>query len=222
MPFVLGYWDIRGLAQPIRLLLEYTGEEYEDKRYECGDAPTYDKSCWTVVKETLGLDFPNLPYLLEKNADGEITRKLTQSITIMRFLARRHNLLPETEEENIRSDIMQDETVDFRSGFTRLCYSGQFAELKDGYLQTMETKLKRFEAYMAGHEFVAGKKLTYVDFMFAESLDHHVCLAPGCLDNFPSLKAYHGRFFSLDKVKEYRASSKCIDRPLNNKMASFK
>lgn len=25
------------LAQPIRLLLEYTGEEYEDKYYVCGE-----------------------------------------------------------------------------------------------------------------------------------------------------------------------------------------
>ncbi len=33
MSLVLGYWDIRGAAQPIRYFLEYTGLSYEEKRY---------------------------------------------------------------------------------------------------------------------------------------------------------------------------------------------
>ncbi|CAH6779549.1 Gstm5 [Phodopus roborovskii] len=34
---VLGYWDIRGLAHAIRMLLEYTDTCYEEKRYTCGE-----------------------------------------------------------------------------------------------------------------------------------------------------------------------------------------
>ena len=30
---VLGYWDIRGLAQPVRFLLAHLGVEYEEKTY---------------------------------------------------------------------------------------------------------------------------------------------------------------------------------------------
>ncbi|TNN82939.1 Glutathione S-transferase Mu 3 [Liparis tanakae] len=37
MTMKLAYWDIRGLAQPARLLLEYTGSKYEDKLYVCGE-----------------------------------------------------------------------------------------------------------------------------------------------------------------------------------------
>ena len=43
---VLCYWDIRGLAQPIRLLLAHTGTEYEDRQLSCGPGPKFDKSCW--------------------------------------------------------------------------------------------------------------------------------------------------------------------------------
>ncbi len=32
----LGYWDIRGLAEPIRYLLKYAGVKFNDKRYEFG------------------------------------------------------------------------------------------------------------------------------------------------------------------------------------------
>ncbi|XP_073176495.1 glutathione S-transferase 2-like isoform X5 [Lepidochelys kempii] len=60
MPAVLGYWDIRGLAHAIRLLLEYTNTPYEDKKYcASGEGPDYDISQWTNEKEKLGLDFPN-------------------------------------------------------------------------------------------------------------------------------------------------------------------
>jgi len=33
-PIKLGYWKIRGLAQPIRYLLEYTEHPYEEVAYE--------------------------------------------------------------------------------------------------------------------------------------------------------------------------------------------
>uniref|UniRef100_A0A8C0KAS8 Glutathione S-transferase mu 3 n=1 Tax=Canis lupus dingo TaxID=286419 RepID=A0A8C0KAS8_CANLU len=56
---VLGYWDIRGLAHAIRMLLEFTDTCYEERRYTCGEAPDYDKSQWLDVKFKLDLDFPN-------------------------------------------------------------------------------------------------------------------------------------------------------------------
>uniref|UniRef100_A0A3Q2X8X3 GST N-terminal domain-containing protein n=1 Tax=Haplochromis burtoni TaxID=8153 RepID=A0A3Q2X8X3_HAPBU len=34
MPMTLNHWDICRPAQPICILLEYTGEEHEDKYYE--------------------------------------------------------------------------------------------------------------------------------------------------------------------------------------------
>uniref|UniRef100_A0A8C6D395 glutathione transferase n=1 Tax=Moschus moschiferus TaxID=68415 RepID=A0A8C6D395_MOSMO len=51
-----------------------------------GDAPDYDRSQWLNEKYKLGLDFPNLPYLI----DG--THKLTQSNAILRYIARKHNM----------------------------------------------------------------------------------------------------------------------------------
>ena len=60
------------LAQPIRLLLEYTETKFEDKMMRCGPAPDYDKTCWFGIKHSLGLDFPNLPYYV----DGDL--KITQ------------------------------------------------------------------------------------------------------------------------------------------------
>uniref|UniRef100_A0A3B4FAM5 glutathione transferase n=1 Tax=Pundamilia nyererei TaxID=303518 RepID=A0A3B4FAM5_9CICH len=151
MPMTLAYWDIRGLAQPIRLLLEYTGEEYEDKYYVCGEAPNYDKTCWTDVKNKLGLDFPNLPYLL----DGD--RKITQSNAIMRYIARKHNMCGETEGEKVRVDIIENQSMDFRNGFVRLCYTN-FDEMKPDYLKMLPNTLKQFSDFLGDRKWFAGDK----------------------------------------------------------------
>ena len=36
---ILGYWKMRCLAAPIKYLLAYCKVDFEDKIYECGDAP---------------------------------------------------------------------------------------------------------------------------------------------------------------------------------------
>ena len=36
---ILGYWDIRGLAQGIRFQLKYIGVDFENKVYESTDNP---------------------------------------------------------------------------------------------------------------------------------------------------------------------------------------
>uniref|UniRef100_A0A669D913 glutathione transferase n=1 Tax=Oreochromis niloticus TaxID=8128 RepID=A0A669D913_ORENI len=153
MPMTLAYWDIRGLAQPIRLLLEYTGEEYEDKYYVCGEAPNYDKTCWIDVKNKLGLDFPNLPYLL----DGD--RKITQSNAIMRYIARKHNMCGETEDEKIRVDVLENQAMDLRLAFIKLTYLN--IDQKPEYLKNLQCTLKQFSDFLGGRKWFVGDKVCY-------------------------------------------------------------
>jgi len=49
----LGYWDLRGLGQAIRLLLKYVQADFENKEYTEPDA-------WFANKFALGFDFPNV------------------------------------------------------------------------------------------------------------------------------------------------------------------
>ena len=41
---IIGYWKIRGLAEPIRLMLTYLGIDFEDKHYVRTGPPEYDGS----------------------------------------------------------------------------------------------------------------------------------------------------------------------------------
>jgi glutathione S-transferase len=65
---VFGYWDVRGIAGAQRALLAHLGVDYEDRQFAFGAAPDFDRSAWTSVKETLGIPFPNLPFII----DGDV------------------------------------------------------------------------------------------------------------------------------------------------------
>ncbi|XP_073176491.1 glutathione S-transferase 2-like isoform X1 [Lepidochelys kempii] len=230
MPAVLGYWDIRGLAHAIRLLLEYTNTPYEDKKYcASGEGPDYDISQWTNEKEKLGLDFPNLPYLF----DGQT--KLTQSNAILRYIARKHKMAGESEEEIQRVDMLENQVMDFRLAFARVCYNPDFRrgrergdvtclrthskpvaeeKLKLEYLEELPGKLKLFSQFLGDRKWFAGEKLTYVDFLAYDVLDQHRMFAPKCLDQLKNLKDFLDRFEALEKIAAYMSSGRYMKAPV--------
>ena len=55
-------------------------------------------------------------YVLKLLILGDI--KITQSNAILRYLGRKYNLEGKTEEEKVRVDIMTENAMDFRHGFT--------------------------------------------------------------------------------------------------------
>ncbi|KAK2115009.1 Glutathione S-transferase Mu 3 [Saguinus oedipus] len=163
---VLGYWDIRGLAHTIRLLLQFTDTSYKEKRY-------------------MYLDFPNLPYLL----DGK--NKITQSNAILRYIAHKHNMCGETEEEKIRVDTVENQVMDFR-------------------IQLIKLWPRKTEASVLG-------TATWT----TETILHNRIFEPKCLDEFPNLKAFMCRLEVLEKIAAYIQSDNFFKMPINNKMAQW-
>jgi len=216
---VLGYWKIRGLAQPIRLLLGYVGAEFEEKIYEQGEGPEFSRDSWLNEKNDLGLDFPNVPYWI----DGDV--KLTQSNAIMRHLARKHDLMGKTNRERDRCDQVAEEISDFRSNFTMLCYAMltgvNFAEQAPKYVTALPEKLGPFERFLGDNKWMAGGNLTWADFIVWEMLEQHQMFKPGCLANFPKLTGYYKRFKEEPRIKKFMESSKCFEGPVNNKFANW-
>ncbi|ELW65350.1 Glutathione S-transferase Mu 1 [Tupaia chinensis] len=244
MPMILGYWDIRGLAHAIRLLLEYTDSSYEEKQYSMGDgnvgtsvtAPLPKHApmpghlllllqafrswrCslqvpepWHGVLGSPGAQLTcvlptQLPYLI----DG--SHKITQSNAILRYIARKHNLCGETEEERIRVDMLHNQAVDTCDELARVCYSPDF------YLAGLPDKLKLYSQFLGKRPWFAGDKITFVDFFTYDVLDIHRIFEPKCLDAFPNLKEFMSRFEGLKKISAYMKSSRFLPRPVYSKMA---
>ncbi|XP_037048026.1 glutathione S-transferase Mu 3-like [Bradysia coprophila] len=210
-----GYWNIRGYSQPIRLLLAQADVEYEDKRYNYGSTPETLRTEWMNDKFNLGLDFPNLPYLF----DGDV--KITQSIAILRYLARKYKLVPNNEKQTARVDMIEQEILDWRSQQSQCFYNSDHDNVKAAYIEGLKGKVKSLSAFLGGNEWLSGGGLTYVDFLVYEWIDVNRIFYPELLNGADNLVAYHKRVESLPNIAAYIKSEKFIKYPLNGVMAAW-
>jgi len=167
----LGYWKIRGLAAPVRLLLGYLNVEFSDVLYEQGDAPTFSRDPWLSVKHTLGLDFANLPYLIDESTGV----KLSQSQAILRFIARQYGrdtgVYSGSPAELAAVDQLMDVVIDARQAMTRWAYTGGDAAAFFG--EAIPPHLAALDAYVQAHAhgkacIAGGDAITLADFVAYE------------------------------------------------------
>jgi len=212
---LLAYWDIRGLAEPIRLMLEYLDVEYEEKRYVVGEAPEFSRKSWDNVKDSLDLVFPNLPYYI----DDEV--KITESWAIMRHISRRYNLMLVDSKEAALTDQLEGLVQDFRFSFVMMCYLPDFENNKKEFFQNLPNFMKRFEQHLTSHKWLVGDKLTHVDFAFAEILDQMQLMNKEVFSDYPHIGEYLKAFMSQKQIDAYRKSDRFPRNRCNNKYASW-
>ncbi|GMT16135.1 hypothetical protein PFISCL1PPCAC_7432, partial [Pristionchus fissidentatus] len=197
----LYYFGIRGLAEPIRMMLVDNGIPFEDITFQKGDE-------WQKIKPTFA--FGQVPCLKEGRLE------IPQSGAIIRHLARKYKLDGETEEEKVFVDFFAEGLRDIHMEYVNMIYGAY--ETKDQFLATVypvewakiEKLLKKHEN---GEKFVIGDKLSYADYMLFEELDIALILSSSSLDAFPVLKAFHARFAQRDNLKAHLATRNI---PVNN------
>ena len=165
----IGYWDVKGRLEPIRWLVGYLGlpvkwTEHEFKTYQN----------WFASKGTIGLDFPNLPYL----KDGDFNA--TESEAIPLYLINKSgkvDLLGNNFKE--ASQIRQIEGVlsDIKNDMYKSMYIGtDAASIKVSFGKSVEpgslmaTKIGQLSKFLGDKEYLLGH-LTYADFIVAYWLE---------------------------------------------------
>ncbi|GIX82193.1 glutathione S-transferase Mu 3 [Caerostris darwini] len=206
----LGYWNLRGRAEPIRYILHYKNVDFEDKKYP------YGEDDWKKVKFTLGLDFPNIPHFI----DGDT--KLTQTVAILRYLGGKYDLDGKDEKQKLRISVAEQQSVDFRETLRCFVNRSDFDSAKDEFVKTtIPAMFEMWEKFLGGRKYLAGDNITYVDFMVYENLDFYRLFHPKILDDFPTLKAFHRRIRDLPQMQKYLNSSSFRKWPIFNAKAKF-
>ena len=213
---VLGYWKIRGLASQIRYELEYLGVQYSEKQYEQGDAPDFDRSQWLSEKDSLGLQFPNLPYFIDGNF------KLTETNAIMKYIAHKYGpqLLGGDAATMAKVEMVAGVVGDLKGQVTMPCYtSGDRPAITANLLQ----KVKPIVQFLGDKPFLVGNDVTYVDFTLFEMCDLMNWISEGQLfEQNPTLKQYYERVKALPRLNDYyNDDSRCMKKPFNNKVAKL-
>merc|ERR1719150_1449974 len=124
------------------------GVEYEEAVYEQGDGPEFSREPWNSVKQTLGLPFPNLPYLI----DGEL--KITETLAIMKYLAAKHGpqLLGNGPEQLAKVEMLAGIIHDLKMAMTFPCYT---TGDRPALVAKMHEKVPSIVAFMGSNQFLS-------------------------------------------------------------------
>lgn len=189
---VLGYWDLRGKGETIRYLLKIAGVPFVDNRYLIDNRGKK----WFDEKFSLGLDFPNLPYWIE----GDF--KLTQSLAILRHLARKHGLVSKNEQTLARQELIEQQLLDVIKAFFTLI-GQEFEDKKQEYLdKTLSPQLEQLAKFLGTNDWFT-KELSYADILAYETLDWLKMFSPETFEKFPTLNQFIDRFANLEPIKEH-------------------
>lgn len=193
--YKLTYFNGRGLAEPLRWLLAYSGEEFEDNRFE--------KNEWPSIKPTT--PFGKVPVL---EVDG---KGAAQSVALARYLGKEAGLGGQDTWEDLQIDMIVDYIGDFRHELSLLNIMNE----KDDKVKTEKKEKFTKEIipyYMSkldniveeNNGYVANGKLSWGDIYF-------ICIADvfsqyigfDLLTPYPNLVELQERITSVPEIKAW-------------------
>jgi len=213
----MGYWAIRGLGAPLRMILEYKGVTYTDEQYADGDKWFKTDKPPLLEKNPLA----NLPYIVA----GETV--ITQSNACLSYLGMRLGMSGRDPASRFNNEQLLCEVFDTRNAMIDLVYpfkkvNRDEKEFKENAPGVAEGPFAKFEAWLGHHksDYFCGPKPLTADFHIWEMLDQHKLLAekigkPTWCEKFPLCKAFYDRFRAQETLQKYFASDS-YKLPCNN------
>jgi len=193
------YFDGRGLAEVSRLLLAYSGIEYEDYRFKqvLDASGNPDRSEFLNLKPTL--PFGQVPVLV---VDGEM---IPQSRVIERYIARKAHLLGSSDIETTRLEAISESLRDMRDGFMKVREDeAKKAEYISNTLPPALAALTKYVSKSGSPGFSVGNHLSYADFLVYYTLWVYNDMKVMPLESFSEpLRAIYNTVADNDRVKSY-------------------
>jgi len=212
----VGYWKIRGLAAPLRMMCEYAGVPYKSVEYTTSDS-------WFAIKPGFVARNPmaNLPYV----DDG--TALISQSNACYTYLGKKFNIYGNDEKDAVKIEQVLCEVMDLRNNFVRLCYnpnttSTDLNKYLDGGLASVK-KLEDWFKFNKTTFSVTNDKPSCADFHLWEMLDQHEKMhndvkKESLIAKHENLKKFYEAFRQLPSLQNYFRSD-AYKLPINNGQA---
>lgn len=199
----LVYFDGRGRAELLRLILHQGGVKFEDVRIAFAD--------WPAIKPKT--PFGSLPYL---EIDG---KAYNESLCLVRFAARRHDLIGKTDIDALHADQVLAQCDELRQKMIRIKFDSVCTEDQKKELQKklVEEQLPAFLAKMNkqledNKGFLVGGAITMADLALYDITENPVREDPKALNKFPKIEALRKMVESLPNLKDYLKNRK--DTPM--------
>ncbi|CAH3994518.1 glutathione S-transferase-like [Pieris brassicae] len=192
----LHYFNVNGLGEPIRYMLHYAGQKFEDVQY--------DVKKWPIPHVKDFLPYGQLP-LYEEGG-----KTLNQSLAIARYIASQVNLLPADAWEQAQIDAVALNIYDYWSKVVIYIKESdpvkKAAYKKEILEEFINFYFSRFEKELKKNNGFFGNKLTWVDFVLVGIVEAtNLFLGIDVQKQFPTVQTLVTKVRSLPGVKEYVA-----------------
>lgn len=240
--FVVGYWSIRGLAAPLRMMLCAAKVNHWVAMYDVTESPEggWNLESWYQDKAWLRDEhnpLMNLPFLIDtKYGDTTI---INQTNAIFAYLGRELNMLGSNRLETIKCEELLGEVMDIRNAMTRFVYSSPspsepVSVQLASHVAVALGNFEKLEHHLATKYpepntdicYLVGDKLSAPDFHLWEMLVQYetLFLTYGFTPFFqtmPHLGKFRRGFAGLRENQFYQNSFLGRELPFNNLSARF-
>ena len=216
----LGYWEIRGLSERIRMIMEYLSIPYEMVNYNQENREKW----FNEIKPELIKKNPaiTLPYLI----DGD--KLISESDAVCVYLVHRAGkaeLLGRNADEQVRLATVAGVVKDLHPKYVELVYGRygekDFEDAKKEYLEKFQPYMVKLNSLIEGKDYYCGE-ITWLDFAVAEFMQTLWLLDAGFVEGFGNVQNHWKRVWDLPAIKAYHESDRFKERPCNNYMAKWK
>lgn len=218
--YTLGYWDIRGLAAPIRIAFALAGKPLKEDIYTSEQVEGQWVNNWSEtykeMQHTGFHPFPNLPYL--KFPDGKSI--IVQSNAILRHVGREFKLYGDDSHAMARVDEVLEQVNDLRTEAVKNYYSESISA--DFIEQVLPYYFSTLEKYLEKHNtrFFCCDTPTIADCVAYEAFRTALPLVPHFAQEYKRINEIIKHFEALPQLQEYFASEKHAF-PANGKSACY-
>ncbi|CAD0200480.1 unnamed protein product [Chrysodeixis includens] len=193
----LHYFNINALAEPIRYILHYTKQEFEDIRH--------DITTWPDVEFKKTLPFGQMPLYVEGD------KSLTQSLAIAKYVARDSGLIPADAWQQALLDCAVYNIYDFWKNVVQF-FLEKDEEKKEAlkkvlFEETVDFFFSRFEKQLVenGGYFIGS--LSWVEFVLVGIVESAILfLGIEIEKKYPKVKELVDKITNLPGVKEHIAA----------------
>jgi len=193
--YKLTYFNARGVVEPIRWILAYSGQNYEDIRIE--------REQWPELKPKT--PWGQLPVLTLP--DGS---QLAQSVTIARYLARKFNLTGATDLDAARCDELVDALGDLKNEWKKFFLEQDATKKEEAKKNLLETVVPKYLSKLDQRiennpkKRLVGDDFTWADLMIVTSLSSlETSLETEVTLAYPNLKGLKEEVENIPAIKTW-------------------
>lgn len=203
-------WNVRGVSEPIRMLLSYLHLSYTEIKLEPDNQKPFEaatKLC-DELKKKMDIELSSLPHLLD--IDNNLS--LGSSLCICKYIAQKYNpkMAGSGMNEIAEIDSLLFIIHDIRNTIIDALETN-WEKNKQNVNGLMAEKLGFINKFMRSKTWLSGKQVSIADFALCELLELISFLDSNLIASYPHIIKLQRKFNAIPEISKFKESQETFD-----------